>query len=428
MPALTPVQSPPQPSPAQELTLPPELWINIHQFVVSDILPLAQVLPNVDGSVAPEDPLNELQLQRVLDAARSLTSVCQLWNNLAQELLYENIWVRDNERWPSLHNALQRPRNARVVRAVRLSSMRFDHNVWVLQRCANVTVLVLPDSRDDERFCAAPNISLPLLSSLKHLCWAETSSAATLLPAVLAAAPNVEQISLARKVKTPKFVARRLDLLAAFPPLPSVRSLSLIHVRHPCLYKVLSTTLPQLTHLTICLASLDENSNGPVLPTVRVLTLVPDPSEHVSFPMILRRFPALCELRYHVSNPPLSLPVSLGLEQDVAEKLVCVRLHLPLPAPAPTSDSREDVARRNTEPPWSSETLLQLGLVWRHPAPVEDMTATCAAHRNVQLLLHPVFPALQRVVLDGPGWGECVNGTVWAGLRVRGCLIEEGVQ
>ncbi|KAJ6470186.1 hypothetical protein C8R47DRAFT_1077698, partial [Mycena vitilis] len=50
---------------AQELTLPPEVWINIHRFVVSGILPLPQVLPTVEGSAAaPEDPLNELELQR----------------------------------------------------------------------------------------------------------------------------------------------------------------------------------------------------------------------------------------------------------------------------------------------------------------------------------------------------------------------------
>ncbi|KAJ6475200.1 hypothetical protein C8R47DRAFT_1220676 [Mycena vitilis] len=321
-----------------------------------------------------------------------------LWHNLGQELLYENVWVRDNERWPSLHNGLQRTQNARRVRGVRLSSTRPDHNVWVLQRCPHIHVLVLPEAqgRDGDSGTGVP--FLPALPLLKHLYWAETSFGAALLPAVLTAAPNVEQISLARKVKTPRFNAQRIDRSAAFPPLPCVRSLSLIRVRETCLQKLWTTTLPQLTHLTISRASLHETPNRPLFPTLRVLALVTDPAERVSFPAILHHFPALSELRYDASNPPL-----IQSSGPLAAKLVRVRLHLPLPTPAPAPDLRED-------------------------APLEDLTPAGAAHKNAKLLMNPMFPALQRIVLDGPGWGGYVNGTEWAGLRARGCLVEDGVQ
>ncbi|KAJ6466619.1 hypothetical protein C8R47DRAFT_1221222 [Mycena vitilis] len=276
-----------------------------------------------------------------------------LWHNLGQELLYENVWVRDNERWPSLHNGLQRTQNARRVRGVRLSSTRPDHNVWVLQRCPHIHVLVLPEAqgRDGDSGTGVP--FLPALPLLKHLYWAETSFGAALLPAVLTAAPNVEQISLARKVKTPRFNAQRIDRSAAFPPLPC------------------------LTHLTISRASLHETPNRPLFPTLRVLALVTDPAERVSFPAILHHFPALSELRYDASNPPL-----IQSSGPLAAKL----------------------------------------------APLEDLTPAGAAHKNAKLLMNPMFPALQRIVLDGPGWGGYVNGTEWAGLRARGCLVEDGVQ
>ncbi|KAJ7670647.1 hypothetical protein DFH06DRAFT_140092 [Mycena polygramma] len=420
VPSLTPVQSL-----AQELTLPPEVWINIHRFVVSGILPLPQVFPTVEGSAAPEDPLNELQLQRLLDAARSLAGVCKLWNSLAQELLYENIWVRDNERWPSLHNALQRIQNARRVRGVRLSSTRPDHNVWVLQRCPHIHVLVLPEAQGsdgDGDTGVAPN-PLPTLPLLKHLYWAETLSGAALLPAVLTAAPNIEQISLARKVKTPRFNAQRIDRSAAFPPLPCVRSLSLRRVRETCLQKFWTTTLPQLTHLTICRASLHENISRPLFPTLRVLALVTNPAERVSFPAILRHFPALCELRYDASNPPL-----IQSSGPLAAKLVCVRLHLPLPAPAPTPDLREDVARRNPEP------LLHLAIAQRYRwAPLEDLTPTCAGAQERGAAYAPDIPraAARRLgrarvgrVCEWDGVGramrEGVSGRGWSAVS-DGC-------
>ncbi|KAJ6470193.1 hypothetical protein C8R47DRAFT_759006 [Mycena vitilis] len=206
---------PPVPALTPEQTLPPELWTNIHRFVVSGIL-------KVD--VASEDPLNEPPLQGVC-ATRSLIGVCKLWNDLAQDYLGAY-----NERWPSLHNTPKAPEPAhRAFRPPVVDTLR--------PQCLGSAALRERRCPDNERFCAAPNISPPILPSLK-LYWAETSSAAAPLPAVLATALNLEGIPLARKVKTPKFVARRLDLLAAFPPLPSVRSLSLILVRQPSLHKI----------------------------------------------------------------------------------------------------------------------------------------------------------------------------------------------
>ncbi|KAJ7669477.1 hypothetical protein DFH06DRAFT_1321549 [Mycena polygramma] len=378
--------------------LPPELWIDIHRLVVSDILQPAQVSANVDvtnyNATGPEEALNELDLQSFLEAARSLTNVCRLWNNLAQGLLYENICVPDQERWLSLRNALQKPDNACRVRRVRLSSdpVCSDHNIWVLQQCGpHIETLVHPDQsrKFQPGHVDTQDISLPAMLSLKHLYWVKNASLGKLLRTVLTAAPNLEHISLASMAR---FEGLRggAAALAVFPPIPCVQSLRIIHLRLQYVRVLLSTELPRLTHLTISPATITPDT-VPVLPSLRVLTLVPVAGlEHVSFSAILDHFPALYELRYHATNPPE--PVYPDLP---AATLACVRLYFP----GRSSDLRESV--------W----------LWL----VE------AALKNAELLLHPMLPVLQRVVLDGAGWGGCVDGAEWAGLRARGCCVEEGI-
>src|ERR1700761_1520595 len=114
-------------------------------------------------------------------AARSLVSVCRLWNELAQELLYENVWLTDTRRWASLSAALQRPEVARHVRSLRLSTTRFDHNVEALLYCSQVEVLVQPEFPRPELLYATPNVPLPRLHSLKRLYWIESQWSSALL-------------------------------------------------------------------------------------------------------------------------------------------------------------------------------------------------------------------------------------------------------
>src|ERR1700761_2683878 len=133
-------------------------------------------------------------------AARSLVSVCRLWNELAQELLYENVWIADTRRWASLSAALQRPDVARHVRSLRLSTTRYDHNIEALRYCPQVEVLIQPEFPRPERLYAAPNVPLPLLHSLRHLYWIESEWSSVILEKVLRAAPNLEHIFLTSSV------------------------------------------------------------------------------------------------------------------------------------------------------------------------------------------------------------------------------------
>ena len=85
-------------------------------------------------------------------------SVCKLWNVLAQELLYENVWLTDARRWASLSAALQRPDVARHVRSLRLSTARYDHNVEALCYCPQVEMLYQPDYPRPEYLDTAPDV------------------------------------------------------------------------------------------------------------------------------------------------------------------------------------------------------------------------------------------------------------------------------
>ncbi|KAJ6552749.1 hypothetical protein B0H19DRAFT_1263201 [Mycena capillaripes] len=200
-------------------SLPPELWILIHRLALLDISPLAEVYSEdkiTQYGTRPDNPLKHSELQRFWAAARSLGCVCRLWGRLAQELLYGNIWVNDQS-WPSLSLALEQPRIARQVRCVRLSSTHSDHNMSVLQRCGpHIKVLVLPRSSHHDQ-----EISPPPLPSLRRLYWTETS--ASLLRAVISAAPDLEHLSLA-SIES----GDQVEAPASFSPFLNLRSLVLV--------------------------------------------------------------------------------------------------------------------------------------------------------------------------------------------------------
>ncbi|KAJ6572282.1 hypothetical protein B0H19DRAFT_681156 [Mycena capillaripes] len=357
-----------------EPSLPPELWLFIHRLALSDISPLVEVYSEdeiIQYSTTPDYPLNYSQLQRFLEAARSLGCVCRLWSRLAQEFLYENIWV-DDQRWSSLSLALEQPHIARRVRSVRLSSTHFDYNALVLQRCGpHIEVLVLHESPYHDR-----EISLPLLPSLRRLYWAETSSAAPLLGAVVSAAPNLEHLSL-----TSTWSGYQVAAPASFPPLLNLHSLALVALSTPYVQALLRTDMPQLVRLTIAPVYLVSGA-FPFLPALHTLILAGASS--TPFPAILRHCPALRELRYNTfwrATPPEVT--------QTAAKLSCVRLYL------------------------SSRLPISTEMVERNAA---------------ALLIRPAFAALQRVVLDGSAWGAFENRCAWAQLRGRGCRVEAGLE
>ncbi|KAJ7096144.1 hypothetical protein C8R44DRAFT_748992 [Mycena epipterygia] len=356
----------PKPSPRRISTpaLPPELWIYIHRLAVSHISP----------DESKDDPLNDRDMQRFLQAARSLARVCRLWNDLARDILYENVLV--NKRFASLSAALEQPETARLVRNIRLSTTRFDRNAVILRHCPDVELLVQPEFPRPERLYAFPPAPLPPFPRLKRLHWIESWWSAALLLRVLSAAPNLMHLTLASS----HTIGSDHTTLCAFPPLPRLASLSVVRLNRACVHALLHTELPSLIYLTIDPASL---LPAP-FPALHTLVLEPYPAAmRVPFPTLAPpNFPCLRELQYNVLTyrPPT--------EKATLPALACVRLHLPLEAQ------------------------------WAH---VET-------HFRVFLEgPQAVFPALARVVLEGR-WEElCAEpefAVVREQLRMRGCRIE----
>ncbi|KAF7338829.1 hypothetical protein MSAN_02205600 [Mycena sanguinolenta] len=375
--------------------LPSELWLYIQRLAVSDISPVTRAYTKeevVKYSGAPHRPLNDKDFLRFLKTARSLQRVCRLWAELAQVLLYENVCVNDR-RWPSLSKALLNPHPTSVirnVRNVRLSPTRFDRNALILRHCGpHIEVLVQPEFPRTERFySAALDTPLPPMLSLTHIYWIESAWSAALLQSVLAAAPNLTHLTLSSSASIGSGFSNT-EPVAVFPPLPPLQSLVLLALDSPCVHALLhGANLSRLTDLTISPDQL-ESSNGafPVLCSLRTLTLVNFPAVYrtrIPFPAILTLFPCLEELHYSTYS---ALPIPPQSEQ-AAGALRCVRMYTALP-PA----MREPEAREH----------------------LEEMRAHAA------ILLAPAFGALERVVLDGPGWVRDVElERAWMRLRARG--------
>ncbi|KAJ6469333.1 hypothetical protein C8R45DRAFT_1166874 [Mycena sanguinolenta] len=311
-------------------SLPLELWLYIHRLAVSHLYPLAELNADEDVIVkhdtALSDPLNSRKLQDFLEAACSLRLVCRLWGELAKELLNECIWVKDDGHPPSLLAALHQPSIRRLVRCVRLSPGHFLHNEAVLQLCGpRIKVIVQPEFSGGDKLYAAP--------------WPEDQ-------------PSMPQLS------------------------------------PDCVHAVLARGLhfAQLSHLTIA-PTYFEWELFPVLPALRVLSLVVDSSDTATVPFhaILDRCRSVEELRYGARDTPIA-----PYETQVAPRLLCVRLYL---------DARMSWRRRG----------------WR-----------AVSRLHATLLLRPTFGVLRRVVLDGSGWlaDESPEWPEWALLRERDCRVE----
>ncbi|KAJ7197354.1 hypothetical protein GGX14DRAFT_667815 [Mycena pura] len=330
--------------------LPPELWIYIHRLAIEDVSPLRKAYREIHDpvNIAPD----ALDVLRFLKAARSLMSVCKLWNVLAQELLYENVWLTDARRWASLSAALQRPDVARHVRSLRLSTARYDHNVEALCYCPQVEMLYQPDYPRPEYLDTAPDVPLPRLQSLKYLYWAESEWSSALLENVLSAAPNLEHIFLFSSGSIPS-AATPIEL----PNLPHLKSLGLTWLNSEHVFAILRTDLQHLTHLTIDPVYLEWDA-VPALPALTSLALNGYPEEAlVSYSTICARCPALRELRYDADFTPE--PPAVG---QTAPALTYIQLHLWVPR------------------------------------------SHSAYSHFLRFFEAPAFAALERVVLEGPGW------------------------
>ncbi|KAJ7199131.1 hypothetical protein GGX14DRAFT_699859 [Mycena pura] len=361
-------------------SLPPELWIHIHRLAIEDVSPFRKAYREIQDSdnskaATVPDALNDPSVRRFFKAARSLMSVCRLWNELARELLYENVWIADTRRWASLSVALQRPEVARHVRCLRLSTTRYDHNVEALCYCPQVKMLVQPRFRRSEYLQTAPDVPLPRLHTLKYLYWAESAWSSALLEKVLSAAPNLEHIFLTNSGHTPS-VGTPIEV----PNLPHLKSLVLAWLNRMNVFAILRTDLQHLTHLTINPAHLEWDAVS-ALRALTSLALIGHSEETlVSYSTVCARCPALRELRYNANFTPE--PPAVG---QTAPALTYIQLHLGVP-------------RRYS--------------TYSH---------------FLRFFEAPAFAALKRVVLKGPGWIYLAHAHVELGaepLRARGCRVE----
>ncbi|KAJ7199126.1 hypothetical protein GGX14DRAFT_662104 [Mycena pura] len=358
-------------------SLPPELWICIHRLAIEDISP-HEFLDPVYSTPATPDQLDDHSVRRFLKVSLSLVSVCRLWNRLAQELLYENVWLTDTRRWASLSAALQRPDIARHVRSLRLSTTCYEHNVEALRYCPQVEVLVQPELPHPELLYAAPSVPLPLLHSLRHLYWVESQGSSAILDKVLSAAPNLEHIFLTSPATI--IGIRSASTPIELPNLPHLKSLVLtwLHMEHA--FAILRNDLQHLTHLTVNLSDFTRDT-ALSLPALTSLAFVGlSGPARVPYPTICAHCPALRELRYNASL--FSEPPAAG---QTAPALTYIQLYLSAP--------------RLHRPAYS---------------------------HFLRFFEAPAFAALERVVLEGFGWAYLARRVkLGAGpLRARGCRVE----
>ncbi|KAJ7164414.1 hypothetical protein C8R46DRAFT_1352155, partial [Mycena filopes] len=358
--------------------LPPETWLHIHRLATQDTSPF--IMARFSTSTI-RDPGKDIQ--GFLNNANSFAQVCRLWNAFANEILFENIQV--NKGFNTLYAALQRPGTARLVRSVRLSTTRFDHNLAILGMCPNLKLVVQPDalsmSRSDSLVGIAESIGtavLPDFFSLTRIYWTESYVASALLRRLVAAAPNLNHLFLSHSS------ALRQDSPQAvvLPPLPSLTRLGIGRLASLGMPLILPADLNRLTHLT-CTPPLLILTDFPLLSAVNTLTLC-GARTTVPFARIFSRCPRLQTLCYDARNQ-LWVPAKGAADAPLA----CI--HLQLPANVGSS------------------------LWW----------ATVEAH--FVLFLAPEFPRVQRVVLHG-GRADVIANPRWVDIRTdlqkRSCEVK----
>ncbi|KAK7059836.1 hypothetical protein R3P38DRAFT_3168288 [Favolaschia claudopus] len=308
----------------------------------------------------------------------ALRRVCRHWHTLTQDLLYPHVWLNYSRNWSYISNAVSQPHIAALVRNVRLSPTRFDHNFSILQRCAShIELVVQPEFPRTERVYTGPlDEPLPDLPSLQHVYWIESAWSTPLLLAILRSAVKLQHLAISSSSSIDSSFFRS----ASFPPLSRLRSLLVIglprtdisaFLRHSHLTSLEELTIPPM-YLMLQL---------PSIPTLRTLILANSyyASSTVSFAVILDLFPQLMELRYSLASS--LIPPTGG---QFASALVCVHL-----------------LSHNSPPPYSIDP-------------------------HCLLLLGPAFGALERVVLAGPGWvgTQALEWEEWRSIKDRGCIVE----
>ncbi|KAF7292005.1 hypothetical protein MIND_01226200 [Mycena indigotica] len=174
------------------LHLPAEVWLHILALATEDCSPVALACAEWPQYQPIVDPFSDIR--HFWRDARSFSLVNKHWNTLGTDLLYGCVSVEQH--FDMLHGVLARHGAAKLVRAVRLSSTRFDRNRIMLAHCPSVQTIVLPD--------VPPYADLPWISNspetplgihfptLKYIYWTETQVSNGLLRQLVDASPNLE--------------------------------------------------------------------------------------------------------------------------------------------------------------------------------------------------------------------------------------------
>ncbi|KAJ7238399.1 hypothetical protein C8J57DRAFT_1373838 [Mycena rebaudengoi] len=249
-------------TPAYTVSLPAELWLYIHRLFTSDTSPLVAAYNERYQYVGPD--------------VRTLVLVCRSWNDLGNEILYENVKV--DGRFETLYAALQKPGNARLVRSIRLSNTHHSDNMAIIKLCPQVELLVQPDVESHLDVGALP---------------------------VLHAAPNLQFLSLNSSSASDAVGTDPLPALASLQWLslsglsmaPTLQPLSTSTIPIP----ILRTDIHHITRLTCHPGALRIQQQYPL-------------------PIIFARCPNLRELCYDVWN-------TLTTPHGKLSSLSCIRLH-----------------------------------------------------------------------------------------------------
>ncbi|KAJ7457561.1 hypothetical protein B0H11DRAFT_2286851 [Mycena galericulata] len=282
------------------LSLPPEIWLYIHRLATAESSPLAKASTDRFQYTPIRDPLEDME--DLLLIARSFVLVCRLWNSLATEILYEN--VRVDARFHILHASLKKQATARLVRSIRLSTIRYDHNYQILALCPQVRILVQPDEVSTSMRAnfvtldAYRGVDLPKFDFLRHVYCSKSLIASGLLHLVLRASPNLEHLFAS---STPRKVVDDL------PALPSLKTLGLPVLGRSASSFLFRIDLQGLTRLQCTVAHL-RLPECPFFPSLQTLEIFGSGTT-IEFPDISTKCPCLRELYYEIWNavsPPRS--------------------------------------------------------------------------------------------------------------------------
>ncbi|KAJ7636734.1 hypothetical protein FB45DRAFT_1056033 [Roridomyces roridus] len=354
-------------------SLPPEIWLHIHRLAAPPSL-LMTAHSEEFRFLSSQNPFDAFSSQDLL----SFVLVSRSWNNLARELLYENIAVPlQAGRCDTLRSALEHGA-ADLVRSIRLTANRADQNTAILALCPRVQVVCQPDAdRMTRLFSQSPAISLPTFEFLKHVYWTESIMTSELLRLLLAAAPNIEHLFL----QPPSYLGLPEEDALTLPALPHLRRLEFPgFIEHP---GVQLLDLNQLTRLN-CASRLE----FPPLPALETLNLT-GPHQGIDLSLLFARCPRLRELTY-----------------DVWSSVI---------APSPN------------HPPHAALDELRL-----HSSVTADVYNWRPIKEHFNIFVSPMFPHVRRLVLEG-AWTEIVHDRRFTpfrdGLYARGCRLEfpEGV-